>query len=239
MKKNYKILGYLGLFAFYLWIAFAFPSLTPLGSFGISPAPYSIDETGLPLNNLRQSMRQIAERHNQILREEDCMIQQIYDLSKKDLGMAIMYVDSLISGDTSLTPFQIRHIHTIMGEILYDHDSLELALARFEKNFTSPRNMVNMAATYAKQRDFKKAEILLKQAYEVNYDFHWYLGNLYEMQKEPEKAIIQYQLLFEKDTAFYDFCKQRIEALQILNTALYSEIQFRNRGKRFLFLFNL
>ena len=133
-------------------------------------------------------------------------------------------------------------VHTVIGEILLDNDSIDLAFERFKKTqlLTSdtPRNKANKAAYYVKKGYLNKAMNLLREAESVNYDFKWLIGNLYEIQGNREKAIIEYQSLFQMGEGIYEYCKDRISELKNPETKLFTDLQFQNRRDRVFILFN-
>ncbi|UTW62661.1 hypothetical protein KFE98_00455 [bacterium SCSIO 12741] len=188
------------------------------------------------MNEIRKDFAKHAERHNQKVLAWDSKIQELYRRSDANLKDGVIYADSLIENDKSLDDSKVSILHAIVGEIYYDNDSIALAMERFQLNelltFDSPRNQANKAGCYIKQGDFDKAMALLAQAAEVNPDFKWYIGNLYEIQGNPEKAISEYQYVYQQDTVVYSFYYQRIQELENNPDQLLTELYYKDRRKR-------
>jgi len=66
----------------------------------------------------------------------------------------------------------------------------------------------------------------------VNYDFKWYIGNLFEIQGKPEQAKSEYQYVYQRDTVVYAYYNQRIQELETNPDQLFTELQYKDRGKR-------
>jgi len=191
-----------------------------------------------------KGINDIPIRYNNEVMAQEYRIETLYSRADRDLQDGIHYGDSLILNDKSLDRASIRGLHTIIGELLYDHDSTQLALDRFLLN--ESWNSVNIAGCYLKIGDVEKVEkavLLLQQAAEINYDNRWYLGNLYEIacsfydvKEVKEMAIEQYYTLYNMDTVIYSFCKTRIDELNQPDAQYLTELQFRNRRKRTVLL---
>lgn len=205
--------------------------------FGCSPKPKTMDNF---VNDIREDFSKQAEKQNKEVYAWEDKIEKLYELSDRNLQDGVNYADSLIENDQTLDKWKISNLHTIIGEIYYDNDSISLALERFYINetltFDSPRNKGNKAGCYIKQDNLDKAMTLLEQAAEVNYDFKWYIGNLFEIQGEPEKAILEYQYVYQRDTAVYSYYNERIQELKNNPDQLMTELYYKDRRKRTLLL---
>ncbi|WP_421754088.1 hypothetical protein [Croceimicrobium sp.] len=82
----------------------------------------------------------------------------------------------------------------------------------------------------------EKAMTLLQQAAETNHDFKWYIGNLYEIQGEREKAILEYDYVYQQDTIVYAYYNERIQELENNPDQLLTELYYKDRRKRTLLL---
>ncbi len=194
-------------------------------------------------NNLDNSMERIredfakeAEIYNKEIYTWEEKIEEMYGRADKNLQAGIEYADSIMNYDKSLDKLKISELLTLTGEIYYDNDSISLALERFDFNerLTSdtPRNKANKAGCYIKQGELEKAMSLLNEASEINYDFKWYIGNLYEIQGEPKMAILEYEHLYRRDTIVYAYCNQRIQELKANPDQLMTTLYFKDRRKR-------
>jgi tetratricopeptide (TPR) repeat protein len=192
------------------------------------------------MDDIRENFKKQAEQRNKEVRAWEEKIEIVYNRADQNLQNGVNYADSLIQFDNRLDKWRKSDLHTIVGELYYDHDSIDLALIRFYRDqaltLDSPRNKGNKAGCYVKLGDFKKAMTLLEEAAETNSDFKWYIGNLYEIKGEPEKAISEYQFLYERDTLIYSYCKQRIKELKTNPGELMHELYYKDRRKRTVLL---
>jgi tetratricopeptide (TPR) repeat protein len=181
-----------------------------------------------------------AEQQNKELYAWEAKIEELYKRADSNLNYGINYADSLIKKDKRLDKWEVSELHTIIGELYYDNDSIDLAIERFkiEELLTSdsPRNKANKAGCYIKQGDYDKAMTLLKEAAEVNHAFKWYIGNLYEIQGYLEKAKQEYQYVYQRDTAVYAYYNQRIQELNNKPEQLLTELYYKDRRRRTLLL---
>ena len=188
------------------------------------------------MNDLREDFANMAEEQNQEMQTKENRISEFYQRADKSLLDGIVYIDSILENDNSIDKWEKSNLNTIAGETLYDNDSIKLALERFEMSesisISSPRSQANKAGCYAKMGDFEKAMELLNQASETNYDYKWYKGNLYEMMNNQEKAITEYNELFEENTTVYQYCSDRIKEIEKPNAELFSELVYKDRRKR-------
>jgi len=192
------------------------------------------------MDEIREDFAKQAETHNKEIYAWEDKIEELYRRSDKNLQDGVAYADSIISNDNTLDKWKISNLHTLVGEIYYDNDSIRLALERFYINerltFDSPRNKANKAGCYIKQGDLEKAMSLLKEAAETNHDFKWYIGNLYEIQGEPQKAILEYDYVYQRDTIVYAYYNQRIKELKDNPDQLMTTLFYKDRRKRTLLL---
>jgi len=192
------------------------------------------------MDDIREDFSKQAEQHNNESYTWEAKIDEIYKRADNNFQDGVNYADSLRLNDKTLDKLKISELLTIVGEIYYDNDSIDLALERFHINekLTSdtPRNKVNKAGCYIKKGDFDKALTLLNQAAETNYDFYWYIGNFYEIKGEPEKAISQYAYVYKRDTIVYADYNKRIQELRKNPDQLMTELCYKDRRKRTLIL---
>jgi len=192
------------------------------------------------MEQIREDFSKQAEQQNKEVYAWEDKIEELYKRADRNLKEGVNYADSLIDNDKSLDKWKVSNLHVIVGEIYYDKDSIDSALERFQKNeslsFDSPRNKANKAGCYVKQGDYGKAMKLLEQAADVNHDFKWYIGNLYEIQGELEKAILEYDYVYQQNTNVYDYYNQRIQKLKNNPDQLMTELQYKDRRKRTLLL---
>lgn len=192
------------------------------------------------MDDIREDFAKQAEEQNKEVYAWEAKIEELYERADSNLSFGVNYADSLIGNDGSLDKWKICNLHTIVGEIYYENDSIDRALERFLINesltFDSPRNKANKAGCYVIQGDYDKAMMLLEEAAEVNYDFKWYIGNLYEIQGEPEKAKQEYQYVYQRDTVVYDYYNQRIKELNNNPDQLLTKLYYKDRRKRTLLL---
>ena len=192
------------------------------------------------MDDIREDFAKQADEQNKNIYAWEDKIEILYNRADMNLQNGIEYADSLIENDKSLDKWKITNLHTIVGELYYDNDSIVKALDRFHLNeiltFDSPRNKANKAGCYIKLGDFEKAMTLLKQASETNYDFKWYIGNLFEILGEPDKAILEYDYVYRRDTVVYSYYNQRIQELRNNPDQLLTELKYKDRRKRTLIL---
>jgi tetratricopeptide (TPR) repeat protein len=188
------------------------------------------------METVRKEFATEAEKQNKEVYGWDAKIELLYKRSDKNMQDGIDYADSLIKNDKTIDKWKISELHNFAGEIYYDNNQIDKALKRFEVaeslTFDSPITQANKAGCYTKLGDYKKAMTLLKQASETNSDYQWYIGNLYEIQKNLKKAISQYESLYNQDTVTYSYCKKRILEISKEGKPLMTELNFIDRRKR-------
>ena len=205
--------------------------------FGCQPKQNNMNDF---MDDIREDFAKQAEQQNREVYAWEAKIDELYKRADQNLNGGVRYADSLIENDKSLDKWKISNLHTIVGEIYYDNDSIDRALERFlideSLTFDSPKNKANKAGCYVKQGDLGKAMTLLQQAAETNYDFKWYIGNLYEIRGEREKAILEYDYVYQRDTIVYAYHNERIHELENNPDQLLTELYYKDRRKRTLFL---
>jgi tetratricopeptide (TPR) repeat protein len=193
------------------------------------------------MDSAREEFATQSEQQNKAIYTWDSKIEELYKRADRDLNAGVQYADSLIENDGSLDKWKVSNLNVIVGEIYSDNDSIDLALGRFYESealtFDSPRIKGNKAGCFAKRGDFDKAMTLLEQAADVNQDFRWFIGNLYEFQGEPDKAIVEYQRVYQSDTVVYSYYNQRIQELKNNPDKLLNELNYKDRRKRNLLIF--
>ncbi len=196
--------------------------------------------TGNLVNDIREDFAKQAEEHNKRIYSWDEKRETLYNRADNDLQQGVKYADSLIENDKSLDDWKKSNLHSIVGELYYDNDSITQALDRFYQHqiltFDSPRNMANKAGCYVKMGDLDKAMTLLERASKTNHDFKWYLGNLYEIKGEIENAISEYAYVYQRDTSVYAYYNQRIQELRSNPEQTMTELYYKDRRKRTLIL---
>ncbi|HEX8516357.1 MAG TPA: hypothetical protein VF868_09175 [Bacteroidia bacterium] len=192
------------------------------------------------MTDVRKDFAIKAEEFNKQALTWENKIDVLYTRADFDLKDGVYFADSLIENDKSLDKWQTGELHTIVGELYYDNNSIKSALQRFTKDekltFDSPRNKANKAGCYIKLGNESKAKLFLDQAAETNYDFHWYIGNLYEIQKQTKLAIESYDFLYKKDSAIYSYCNKRIQELKQPNPKLFTELLYKDRRQKTILL---
>lgn len=192
------------------------------------------------MDDIREDFAKQAEEQNMEVYAWEERIEELYKLADSSLLAGVEYADSIIQNDKSLDKWKLSQLHTIVGELYYDHDSIEQALKRFYIDelltFDSPRNMANKAGCHVKKGELEKAMSLLKAAAEINKDYKWYIGNLYEIQGELQKAISEYNYVYEQDTVVYEYYNQRIKELKSNPDRLMTNLLFKDRRERIILL---
>jgi tetratricopeptide (TPR) repeat protein len=205
-------------------------------SFLISSCDFETKDWNSFTDDIRKDFAEHAQKQNEEVYDWESKIQELYKRADSLLIAGVNYGDSLIQYDKSLDKWEVSNIHTIIGEIYFDNDSIKPALRRFKIVETlthdSPRNKANKAGCYIKLGYFKKAMSLLKQAAEDNHDFKWYVGNLYEIKGFPDSAILEYNYVYKRDTIVYAYFKQRILELKENPDSLLTELHYKDRRKR-------
>lgn len=188
------------------------------------------------LNNIREDYAKMADDQNLQIQYRENRISEFYERVNSNLLEGVAYIDSILENDITIDNWEKSYLNTIVGETLFDNDSIKSALMRFEVaellTFSSPRSKANKAGCYVKMGDFNRAMDLLTRASEINSDYKWYIGNLYEVMNNRKNAIKEYHELYEKHRTVYSYCLDRINEIEKNNSKLLSELVYRDRGKR-------
>ena len=194
------------------------------------------------MDDIREDFAQKAAEENEKTYAFEEKIRILYNRADENLQNGISYADSLIGNDKSLDEWNISELYNIIGELYYDNDSIVRALERFnlsqKYNNDSPDIKANIAGCYIKNGDYDMAMTLLEQASYPNYDYKWYIGNLYEIKREPEKAILVYDSIYHQDTVVYAYYKKRIQELRKHPNKLMNELYYKDRRKRTVMFIN-
>ena len=183
---------------------------------------------GSEINSIRTDF---ANHLNTINSERAVWIQLIDDLyqtSEHDLPASIRIIDSLLENKSDLNGREIGDLYYTKGDIYQSADSLKHALEAFNyalQGGNVPTYLVARADVFIRQSLMDNAYLDLKKAAEINYSFHWQLGNFFEIQGNIDSAIDHYQMLYEKDTIFYKYCHARIAQLKQPNTELIQKLE--------------
>ncbi len=188
------------------------------------------------INELNETYTNIVRNQNIHIERMETMLTEFYKRADADLRQGVSYGDSMLIHDKSLDHNDIWLLNTIIGETLYDHNSIDRALKRFKPSDTisntSPRNQVNIASCYTKQGKYDSAMELLDLAASINSSHMWYIGNLYEVMQKGDQAVLTYQSLYQRDTIQFRFCLDRVTEIVNRNAPLFTELHFRNRRQR-------
>lgn len=206
-----------------------------LACIGYAYLQWSTNPT-IMMNNLREDFAKMAEEQNREMEIKENRITEFYQKADNDLLDGISYIDSILEADKTIDKWEISNLHTIVGETLYDNDSIKGALERFELSesisISSPRSQVNKAGCYVKMGDYETAMKLLISAAEVNHSYKWYIGNLYEVMNKNELAFKEYNELHQKSLSVYQYCGDRIIELEKDNSKQFTELVYRDRRKK-------
>ena len=188
------------------------------------------------MNDLRKDFAKMAEEQNREIELREKRITEFYKKADNDLQDGISFIDSILIADKTIDKWEISNLHTIIGETLYDNDSIIRALNRFELSesisIVSPRSQGNKAGCYIKMEDYATAMKLLKSAAEVNHSYKWYIGNLYEVMNNKNLAVKEYNELHQKSPSVYQYCLDRIKELEKDDPKQLTELIYRDRRNR-------
>ena len=167
MKKINRNLQYLGIVIGSRYVSFSFPSLTPLGSHGISPNPFQRNQATQSLNRLQKVTHTYTERFQRAVLTWDMKIQKIHSLSKDNLNSAIAYGDFLIQKDSSCgRQFREQEVHNVLGEILLKRDSVHSALQRYQMLGQGSRDLAMQALCYPKLKILPQRILYIKKLWQ-------------------------------------------------------------------------
>jgi tetratricopeptide (TPR) repeat protein len=180
------------------------------------------------LNDAREEYQKIAQQSNAKIIKWQIKEERLILLGEISLDSAISYRDSLMNKDKSLSTFEKSILDCIMGEILIQYEQFSSALDYFVKaetnNNNSPRIRRNKAICYVKLGYIDEAFDEINNAINQNTDYYWYLGNLFEVIGNKEKAIEQYIYLYNSNPDYYTYCKERADYLKNDDAILLNEI---------------
>lgn len=186
--------------------------------------------------NFREKLKKRVEAHAQQMESKEQNIAEFYRRVDENLLEGIFYADSIVKNDKSLNRLDSSDWHEIVGEILYDHDSIDQALQRFEMSefllTSTPKSQADKAGCYIKKGEYGIAMKLLDKAVYTNSEYAWYKGNLYEIMNNRKKAIEVYSALYQEDTTIYKYCADRIKEIENPKSALCTELIYLNRRQR-------
>lgn len=184
------------------------------------------------IENFDDRVSAIFEKSNTIIDREESIISNFYRLVDSNHKAGIEYMDSIILYGGFDANDQID-FNWIVGEVYYDLDSIDLALARFDTSLMkAPRNLANIAGCYIKQKRYKEAKPLLKKAAGINKSYTWYVGNFFEIVGERDSASMLYGNLYGDDPLIYQYCDERLVNMSRADYKRPEYLEYRNRRKR-------
>lgn len=193
------------------------------------------------MRHLREQSNRAAEAQRQKISARESRIAAFYQRADQNLAEGVFYLDSILRTDTTLDKWEKSDLHKIIGETLYDHDSIDQALQRFvaaeSLTLVSPGSLANKAGCYVKKGDYETAMTLLEQAARTNQDYLWYIGNLYEVMNNREKAIQAYMDLYRKNTGVYGYSADRAREIEKPGSKLWSALVYEHGRERWDLLF--
>lgn len=190
------------------------------------------DDIDRMLDNTRENLKQEGKRFNAENRQWDSIINNIYEISKRDKKLAYQKVDLLILNNPQLDEFKIQDLHFAKGDLLYKNDSLDEAVKEFTKSgINFPTSLTARARAYLKLKQYKECLKDLNKAAEINSDFYWNIGNYYEVVNKKDSALFFYKKLFAHDSVIYRYCGDRIKQLADKKTKPLTELKLEDYKK--------
>ena len=185
------------------------------------------------MREIQDDFAREAEINNAKILAWEYLVDSLYRMADTNQITTFLTIDNLISNDTSLDRHKISILHFIKGNIYYRIDSLQKSITEFTAAGVeyAPKYLAARAGAYLKLKQYDNAIADLKKAAELNYDYFWNIGNYYEVIEERDVAISYYVQLYNKDTTFYKFCKDRIVELGKPEAKLFTELVFRDRER--------
>jgi len=162
---------------------------------------------------------------------------------KKYKSISELSIDSPISAlskiDIELQSFnrnqsQKHDLLFLKANIYYQIDSLEESirtLSSISSIDMAPKYLAARAGSYIKQKKFSEAFNDLNTASNINDSYRWNLGNYYEIRRQKDSAISNYQFLFQTDTTVYKYCLERITELSKKQPRFLTALIFRDRER--------
>ena len=190
------------------------------------------DDIDRILDNTRENLKREGKKFNAENRQWDSVINNIYEISKRDKNLAYQKVDLLIDNNPQLDEFKIQDLHFTKGDLLYQNDSLKEAVEEFTKSgINFPTSLAARARAYLKLKQYKECLADLNKAAEVNSDYYWNIGNYYEVVNKKDSAIFFYKKLFINDSVIYKYCGDRIKQLKDKKTKPLTELKLMDYRK--------
>lgn len=160
-------------------------------------------------------------------------LNNIHKLAETSPLRAIDSINSILLKDTTLDSGSIFDLNFMKGDMYYNIDSFQKALSVFSSSgLSSPKIFAARAGAYVKLKQFDNAQKDLIKAAEMNYDYNWNVGNLYEILGQQDSALFVYNKLYQRDSVIYIQCKKRIDELKGVKPKLMKELIFRDRERK-------
>ena len=106
-------------------------------------------------------------------------------------------------------------------------------------NVISPKILAAKAGAHRKLKEYELALNELRQAADINYDYYWYIGNYFEIRRQMDSAITNYQKLYDKDTSVYKYCRDRIKELKHNKARPLTELIYRDKGRWVILMYGV
>jgi tetratricopeptide (TPR) repeat protein len=183
------------------------------------------------IEDFDKNISKVFEESNTRIDHKEVIISNFHRLVDLNLKVGTEYMDSIILyggfGVNDRTVF-----HWIVGEVCYDVDSIDLALARFDtSSMESPRNLANIAGCFVKKSKYSEALFLLRKAASINISYDWYVGNVQEIIGNKDSAILLYKSLYDEDSEVYHYCDEQLIKMKDPDYKSPKFIEFRDRRK--------
>lgn len=174
-------------------------------------------------------------------------VDSVYTLSDKNIEDAFDYL-SYLALEKPKDSIRLKDIYFIKATIQYNNNLLDDAIETLEKynqlsKSETPKYQWLKAGCLVKQGELEAAESLLQKTAELNLVSNWLLGNLYEIQRDKDKALACYNKLlsflnpmqaYQKSPSLYSKCTSRIEELSKENPIYLETLVLFDDRKRTL-----
>ena len=184
------------------------------------------------IEDFDKNVSKVFEESNTRIDRKEVIISNFYRLVDSNHQAGTEFMDSIIlyggfgSNDRMI-------FNWIVGEVNYDVDSIDLALARFDtSSMESPRNLANIAGCLVKKSKYSEALVLLRKAARINLSYDWYVGNVQEIIGNKDSAIFLYKSLYDEDPEVYHYCNEQIIKIKDPHYKRPKFIEYRNSRKR-------
>ena len=182
------------------------------------------------MNDIDISIQESVKEQKEIEKQWLELKENIKNKIATDSIGGISFLDSLIESKKRYTNYQKIELLLFSWEILYELEAYQLALEQCIKatklsKLKDPLNMIYQAGSYTQLGNFDSAKKIIIEATEYSPQYNWLLGNLYEVIKEKELAIQQYEQLYKSDTIRFHFCVERIKEIES-GTPLLLELDY-------------